>query len=161
MFGGEDIIFIQCLGLLFVRQLIMGVGIRSVFTINKVSILKQVWRVVCHNYSCWNIWVYAKYNRDKSFWEIPVVAFASWGWRGILSLRALARPYIRHLIGNGMLTSFWVDYCVDGRSLIEQYGDQVVYDLGMGKNVKVSSFIHDDTWCFPPTSSIDFINIWQ
>ena len=41
MFGGEDIIFIQCLGLLFVSQLIMGVGIRSVFQLIKFLFLSR------------------------------------------------------------------------------------------------------------------------
>ena len=58
-------------------------------------------------------------------------------------MRALARPYTRHLISDSMLTSFRVDYWVDGGALIEQYSDQAIYDLGMGTNVKVlSSFIH-------------------
>lgn len=83
-----------------------GMGIPNIWGINWVALLRQVQHVIWDYLTCWNLWVYAKYLRQKSFGDIKVSKSTSWCWRGILSLRPLALPYIKHLIGDGRSTNF-------------------------------------------------------
>lgn len=57
--------------------------------------------------------------------------------------------HIRYLIGNGNSTEFWLDPWLPCGRLVAIYGNRVVYDLRLGRNVKVTSIIRDGSWCFP------------
>ena len=105
------------------------------------------------------MWVYAKYIKDKSFWDIKILAIASWGWRLILSLRSRALPFIRHLIGNGTSTLLWTDPWMESGCLVDQYAMRPSYDLGLGLNILVSNFIHDGTSHFPVRRSAALLDI--
>eukprot|EP00268_Persea_americana_P028557 TRINITY_DN27713_c0_g1_i3.p1 TRINITY_DN27713_c0_g1~~TRINITY_DN27713_c0_g1_i3.p1 ORF type:complete len:189 (+),score=14.42 TRINITY_DN27713_c0_g1_i3:725-1291(+) len=80
-----------------------GLGIKSVLNLNKASLHRRVWNVVLNKQTCWNFWLHAKYLHTYSFWDAPITASASWGWRWrhILEMRPLAMQRIHHLIGNG------------------------------------------------------------
>lgn len=94
--------------LLILPQHLAGLGIFSIHGINRAALMTQVWHVIGNHPTCLNLWVYAKYLRKKSFWDVKASSSASWCWRGILSLRPMVLPYIRHLIGDGRATNFWL-----------------------------------------------------
>ena len=69
------------------------------------------------------------------------VSSASWGQCGILGDRASTLQHIKHLIGDGKSTRFWLDPWLPGGRLIDQFGARAAHDLGLGRDVLVSHFI--------------------
>lgn len=103
--GYWEIFACYCLGFHLFARLLGGLSIKSIHGINKVALLHEVWNILLNHPTCWNLWIRAKYLRRKSF---------SFGWRGILSLRPVVLPYIRHLIIDGRGTQFWSDPWLHG-----------------------------------------------
>lgn len=107
-----------------------------------------------------NLWVSDKYLWKKSFGDVKTSSSASWCWRGILSLRPKVLPYIRHLIGDGRATKFWLDpWLQDGR-IKDLFPFRIIYDLCMGESIHVSQFISPRGWLLPLPTSRDLITLW-
>lgn len=112
--GYWEIFACYCLGFHLFARLLGGLSIKSIHGINKLALLHEVWNILLNHPTCWNLWIRAKYLRRKSFWDVHVTSSASFGWRGILSLRPVVLPYIRHLIIEGRGTQFWSDPWLHG-----------------------------------------------
>ena len=125
------------------------------------ALLKQVWNIILNKTTCWNIQVNARYLKGKSLWDVPIKNHASWGWKSILELRPLAKNNIKFLVGNGHITKFWLDPWLNGGRLKDCYGDRAIYDMGLGIDVSVQSFIHEGNWRFPTPTSNALTEIFQ
>ncbi|XXG82820.1 hypothetical protein AAC387_Pa10g0707 [Persea americana] len=138
-----------------------GLGIRSVAGVAKAALLRQVWNVILNRQTCWNIWVNARYLKNDSFWDVACPKSASWGWKGILALRPLALPHIKFLIGNGHTTHFWTNPWLPGGQLKDWFGSRAMYDLGLGEDFRVSTFIVHAVWNLPPPTSAALMDIFH
>ena len=137
-----------------------GLGIRSTYGVAKAALLRQVWNVVINKKTCWNLWVHAKYLKEVSFWDVSIPKKASWGWKGILTLRHVALPHIKFLIGNGHLMKLWINPWLNGGLLKDCYGAQAVYNTGMSTNIRVSFFLQHDGWNFPSPTTNELMDIY-
>lgn len=45
--------------------------------------------------------------------------------------------------------------------LYDKYGPRPIYDLGMGANMKIWSFIQNGSWLFPTPTSADMMQIFH
>lgn len=96
-----------------------------------------------------------------SFWDIKIPADCSWGLRSILKVKDQALPHARHLIGNGMDTLFWLDPWLPCGRLMDSFGSRAVYDLSLGRNIRVSKFLQNGVWGLLATTTNAFIDIFH
>ena len=101
-----------------------GLGVKSIHGAAKAALLRQVWNVVSNKNTCRNLRANAKYLRGESFWDVMILKNASWGWKSILTLRPIAIPNIKFLVGNGHQIKFWTDPWLNGGRLRDCYGDR-------------------------------------
>lgn len=83
-----------------------GLGIRSINDVAEEAIRRQVWPVASKKKSIWADWVYNRYIKKKSFWDIKVWSNSSWGWRGILNRRKPVLANVLQLMAMLMKPSF-------------------------------------------------------
>ncbi|GKD55523.1 hypothetical protein Tco_1288910, partial [Tanacetum coccineum] len=86
-----------------------GLGIRRLETFNKALISSHIWSLLSHRESLWVKWIHDYKLKGRTFWEMPNHGRRSWGWRKILQVRQLVRPFIWYRLGNGAMTSAWFD----------------------------------------------------
>lgn len=136
-----------------------GLGFMSISELASCALRRQAWHIACRRKSIWVDWVYKKYIKEKSFWDLNYPSNCSWGWAEILLLRSKILPFVHHMIGDGKSTSFLLDPWLPCGRLIYKFGGRAVYDLGLGKDIAVSSFISNGSWRFPHPSSLQLIDI--
>ena len=98
-----------------------GLGIKSIHGAAKAALLGQVWNVVSNKNTCRNLWVNAKYLRGESSWDVMILKTTASGGKSILSLRPIAPPNIKLLLGNGHQIKFWTDPWLNGGRLKDCY----------------------------------------
>ncbi|GJR41849.1 hypothetical protein Tco_1309952 [Tanacetum coccineum] len=87
-----------------------GLGLRSLDLFNQALMSKHIWNIVTNKESLWVRWIHSYKLRGRSFWAIPLNGVdMSWGWRKLLQLRVLVRPYIWTKLGNSNSASAWHD----------------------------------------------------
>nr|XP_043613101.1 uncharacterized protein LOC122585066 [Erigeron canadensis] len=86
-----------------------GLGIRRIEDSNTALMAAHVWSIITNRKSLWVQWIHSNRLKGRSFWDVPLRAGASWGWRKLLQLRSTFRPFFYSRIGNGLSTSAWFD----------------------------------------------------
>ncbi|KAJ0479496.1 putative RNA-directed DNA polymerase [Helianthus annuus] len=86
-----------------------GLGVRCIVDVNKALISYHIWSILVNRNSLWVQWIHIYKLKGRSFWEIPCRGRMTWGWRKILALRDLIRPFLWKSIGNGVNTNVWSD----------------------------------------------------
>ncbi|XP_022037384.1 uncharacterized protein LOC110940109 [Helianthus annuus] len=77
--------------------------------VNKSLISSHVWSIINNRRSLWVSWIHSYKLKGSSFWEVKCSANPSWGWRKILAIRNLIRPYVWKSIKSGRQTNAWSD----------------------------------------------------
>lgn len=73
--------------------------------------------------------------------------------RKILGLRNVARPFIKHYVGNGSSIFLWSDnWHLDG-PLHLKYGSRPIYDAASTFNAKLETMVYNGWWHWPPARS--------
>ncbi|KAL0294578.1 UNVERIFIED_CONTAM: hypothetical protein Sradi_6880500 [Sesamum radiatum] len=86
-----------------------GLGIRDIQALNKGLMSRHLWRIVMHDRtSIWVNWIFQYRLQDYSVWTIRARS-GTWGWRKLIRLRDVLRPYILYQIGEGSSFSLWHD----------------------------------------------------
>ncbi|XP_022040554.1 uncharacterized protein LOC110943107 [Helianthus annuus] len=86
-----------------------GLGIRSISDVNKALMTSHIWSIVTRRKSLWVDWIYDYKLKDRSFWDIQPRGSISWGWRKILAIRDIVRPFIWKEVRSGLQTNVWTD----------------------------------------------------
>ncbi|GJZ94055.1 putative RNA-directed DNA polymerase, eukaryota, reverse transcriptase zinc-binding domain protein, partial [Tanacetum coccineum] len=84
-------------------------GIRCLKVFNLALMTTHIWNIVSNKESLWVRWIHMYKLRGRTFWDICPKANMSWGWRKILQLRDIVKPYFWMQIGNGLKASIWYD----------------------------------------------------
>ncbi|GKA93904.1 zinc knuckle CX2CX4HX4C containing protein [Tanacetum coccineum] len=73
----------------------------------------------------------------------------SWGWRKILQVRNIVRPFIWFRVGDGSKASAWFDnWCLLG-PLADIISNRDIYGAGYNRSAKVKDIIVNDSWSWP------------
>ena len=48
---------------------------------NVALMSSHVWKILTHKETLWVRWIYSYKLKNRSFWDIPIGANISWGWR--------------------------------------------------------------------------------
>ena len=66
---------------------------------------------------------------------------------------------MRFHIGNGEKASLWFDYWHPIGPIAEVLGERIIYDSGLGRQVRVASIIDGSSWCWPHARSAALIDL--
>ena len=122
--------------------------------------LKHIWNLFSpHKESLWVKWVHIYMLKNKSFWAAKAPSQCSWYWKKLLKIRDVARPMLRHRIGNGCGTFLWYDNWHPLGPLLDKFGQRVVYDAALNLHAKVSTIIDGETWHWPSTNTLELMEI--
>ena len=86
-----------------------GLGIRNLEKFNIALMTTHIWNIITHKESMLVRWIHAYKLKGRCFWDLPLMWNVSWGWRKILQIRDIVRPFFWHSIGNGHKISFCFD----------------------------------------------------
>ncbi|GJV57192.1 hypothetical protein Tco_1458197 [Tanacetum coccineum] len=126
--------------------------IRHLFT-------SQFWSLLSHKESLWVKWIHTYKLNGRTFWEIPLRGKISWGWRKILQVRQLVRPFIWYRLGNGAMTSAWFDNWCSIGPIEGVISNRDIYSAGFRLNAK----IQEDDECADVDSSLEvaYLAYWS
>ncbi|GJV84096.1 zinc finger, CCHC-type containing protein [Tanacetum coccineum] len=126
-----------------------GLGIRRLEAFNKALISSHIWSLLSHKESLWVKWIHTYKLNGRTFWEIPLRGKISWGWRKILQVRQLVRPFIWYRLGNGAMTSAWFDNWCSIGPIEGVVSNRDIYSAGFRLNAKVRDIINNGSWGWP------------
>ncbi|GJT10477.1 hypothetical protein Tco_0857519 [Tanacetum coccineum] len=126
-----------------------GLGIRRFEAFNKALISSHIWSLLTRRESLWVLWIHSYKLNGRSFWDIPFRGKMSWGWRKILQVRQVIRPFIWSRLGNGKDVFAWFDNWCPISPLTVMVSNRDIYRAGFSLNDKVSDIIIDNTWGWP------------
>ncbi|GAV75295.1 hypothetical protein CFOL_v3_18774 [Cephalotus follicularis] len=135
-----------------------GLGFKDSRSWNWATIIKIGWDIFRGKESVWMNWCRVVRLKDNSFWAAPVTKACSWSWRNILLSRRFLIPSVLYEVRDGNFFSLWYDPWVLGDSIINRFGERVIYELGIPRNALISNFISEGRWDWP-TFSGDLIEL--
>ena len=95
---------------------------------NIASTMKILWLLLVKSGSLWVAWVEAYILNGRSLLEIDVGVCRSLYFRVILRTRDLLKEHVKMEVGDGRRCRVWLDPWLQGDSIIQQFGDRVIYD---------------------------------
>ncbi|GKB52176.1 hypothetical protein Tco_0902929 [Tanacetum coccineum] len=81
--------------------------------------------------------------------EIPLRGKMSWGWRRILQVWKVVRPFILYKLGDGSKASAWFDNWCTLSPLSDFISNRDIYGAGFRLSAKVKDIINNDSWSWP------------
>ncbi|GJY90899.1 hypothetical protein Tco_0506095 [Tanacetum coccineum] len=97
-----------------------------------------------------------KKGKAKVAWEVVCLpkkegglGKVSWGWRKILQIRQLVRPFFWSKVGNGNSTSAWFDNWSSIGPFSNVISNRDIYRAGFSLDSKVADIISHGEWAWP------------
>ncbi|GAV89723.1 hypothetical protein CFOL_v3_33137 [Cephalotus follicularis] len=115
--------------------------------------LKPLWEVIQDKSSLWVRWCKVNLLRGWNLWSAPIPGNCSWSSRNILHLRKTAMPLLVYDVKDGTSFSFWRGPWLNGKPIIDLFGQRAIYDSGIPTDATVSAVTRDLQWCWPVLSS--------
>ncbi|PWA56683.1 RNA-directed DNA polymerase, eukaryota, Reverse transcriptase zinc-binding domain protein [Artemisia annua] len=75
----------------------------------------------------------------------------SWGWKKVLQIRDIVRPFFWDSIGNGHKTSFWFDNWSEFSPLKSHFSVRSITREGFDLRESVVDIVNSGSWNFPNT----------
>lgn len=76
-------------------------------------------------------------------------------------MRDKIKPHILHCIGNGQKTNLWHDPWLPQGSLVDQFGNDIIRQSGLGENYTVDKLIQNGRWDLWPPTSYEMSQAWN
>ncbi|XP_071705361.1 uncharacterized protein [Rutidosis leptorrhynchoides] len=126
-----------------------GLGIKSLKAWNLALMSYHIWCLLNHKQSMWVKWIHTYRLNKHNFWKVDASSSASYGWRKMLQMRSIVRPFIIHKVGDGNVTSAWHDTWTDYGPLSEHITHRYVTSAGYSDDTKVADLIFNAGWQWP------------
>lgn len=107
-----------------------GLGLRDLFSWNKVFGLKLIWLLFSNSGFLWVAWCKEHKLRRKFFWNLSEKSSGSSTWSQLLKLRPIANDFIYCKIGDGSDCYLWLDNWTPFGQLLSFIGDMVQEYMG-------------------------------
>ncbi|KAL0439877.1 UNVERIFIED_CONTAM: hypothetical protein Slati_2470700 [Sesamum latifolium] len=86
-----------------------GLGIKDLLALNRGLMSRHLWELILGDRSSlWVDWIMHYRLRQYSVWTVGDRS-GSWGWRKLIRLRGVIRPFIEYRIGSGTSFLLWHD----------------------------------------------------
>ncbi|KAL0287138.1 UNVERIFIED_CONTAM: hypothetical protein Sradi_7131200 [Sesamum radiatum] len=135
-----------------------GLGIRDIQSLNQGLMSRHLWRIIMHDRtSIWVTWILQYRLQEYSVWTIRARS-GTWGWRKLIRLRDILRPFILYRIGGGSSFSLWHDPWHERGPLISQFplGPR---HTSIPPSAPLSTVIWEDTWAWPHITDMESVDI--
>ncbi|GJY37827.1 putative RNA-directed DNA polymerase [Tanacetum coccineum] len=126
-----------------------GLGIRSLEIFNIALMTTHIWNIVTNKESLWVKWVHMYKLKGRTIWDIPVRADMSWGWRKLLQIREVVKPFFWKILGNGKSTSLWFDRWNVQSPLIQYITPREITHEGYNLKTCVADMVTNEGWKWP------------
>ncbi|GKA03823.1 putative reverse transcriptase domain, reverse transcriptase zinc-binding domain protein [Tanacetum coccineum] len=126
-----------------------GLGIRRLEAFNKALISSHIWSILSGKESLWVKWIHTYKLNGRSLWDIPLRGKMSWGWRKVLQVRQLIRPYFWSKVGNGLSTFAWFDTWSSTGPLSNVISNRDIHRAGFSLNSKVADVLNHNNGAWP------------
>ncbi|GJS68607.1 hypothetical protein Tco_0683172 [Tanacetum coccineum] len=138
-----------------------GLGLRSLEVFNIALMATHIWNIVSNKESLWVRWIHMYKLKGRTIWDVPVKANMCWGWRKLLQIRELIKPFIWVKIGNGKDTSLWHDLW-DTQSPLSRYlSPRDITREGYHLKNAVADLVSNNAWSWPNAWLLKAPNIGQ
>ncbi|GKD74216.1 hypothetical protein Tco_1332498 [Tanacetum coccineum] len=78
-----------------------GLGIGRLEDFNISLTTTHIWSIVTNKELLWVRWIHSYKLMGRSFRDVPPKASMSWGWRKLLQIREMIRPFMWYQLGDG------------------------------------------------------------
>ncbi|GJR54546.1 hypothetical protein Tco_1405067 [Tanacetum coccineum] len=98
----------------------------------------------------WEVkWIHTYKLNGRSLWDIPLRGNVSWGWRKVLQVRSIIRPFVRSRMGKGLMTSAWYDKWSSVGPLADIVSSRDFHRGGFSSSSTVRDLIDGNAWKWP------------
>ncbi|GJX60328.1 hypothetical protein Tco_0291718 [Tanacetum coccineum] len=80
-----------------------GLGLRNLEVFNFALMTTHIWNIISSKESLWVRWIHTYKLRGRTIWDVPVKDEMSWGWRKLLQLRDIMRPFFWVKLGMDLI----------------------------------------------------------
>ncbi|GJU43577.1 hypothetical protein Tco_1200843 [Tanacetum coccineum] len=126
-----------------------GLGILSLELFNIALMTTHIWNIVSNKVSLWVRWIYAYKLNGRTIWDVPEKADMSWGWRKLLQIQEVVRPFFWVQLGNGKNTSLWFDIWCSSCPLNSFLTVRDITYEGFHINSLVADMVGNGGWMWP------------
>ncbi|GJV50687.1 hypothetical protein Tco_1446428 [Tanacetum coccineum] len=97
----------------------------------------------------WVRWIHAYKLKTRSFWDVHLGSNVSWGWRKLLTIRSIIRPFIWFELGNGCKASAWFDMWDTNGPVMSHIMNRAISSAGFTTRDNVANVVHGTDWKWP------------
>ncbi|GJQ95758.1 putative RNA-directed DNA polymerase [Tanacetum coccineum] len=137
-----------------------GLGIRKLADFNIALMSAHIWNILTHKETLWVRWIHAYKLKTRSFWDN-----VSWGWRKLLTIRSIIRPFIWFELGNGCKASAWFDMWDTNGLVMSHIMNRAISSVGFTTRDNVANVVHGTDWKWPQSWFMRFLSLvsisWQ
>nr|GEU79955.1 hypothetical protein [Tanacetum cinerariifolium] len=138
-----------------------GLGFKPMHKWNEVLLISQLWKLIDKKESLWVKWVSTVKLKGKSIWEADINNNDSHGWKELMRIRDIIKPYVKFRIGDGKTVSVWHDAWCDLGPLDIFIQNRNIYDIRMSNEDCLADAIVDGKWKWSNVWSDRFPEICQ
>ncbi|GJX71318.1 RNA-directed DNA polymerase, reverse transcriptase-related family protein [Tanacetum coccineum] len=122
-----------------------GLGLKSLEDVNKVCVLKLIFRIISSKNSLWVDWIKRHLIRNNSLWALKDNMIAgSWICKKLLKYRDMARLFYKVEVKCGYSVSFWHDSWCSLGCLIGLFGSRGFIELGVSEQTTLGEVMERD-----------------
>ncbi|GJU91502.1 hypothetical protein Tco_1303925 [Tanacetum coccineum] len=126
-----------------------GLGIRCLKVFNIALMSTHIWNIVSNKESLWVRWIHMYKLKGCILWDIRPKTSMSWGWRKLLQLRDVVKPFLWKQVGNGLQTSLWYDTWYDQSPLANFLTPRDITRNRFHLRMCVADIITNRAWNWP------------
>lgn len=129
----------------------VGLGVKDLYSWNRVCILKLIWLLFFRPDSVWVCWFKEIVLKGSlsNYWLVNTSSTNSWLANKLIKSCDLLFPLIKRKLGNGLSTRFWYDNWSPFGNL-NNYLNASTRRMGIPNEATVSSLFSVDHWLLPP-----------
>ena len=140
-----------------------GLGLCNLTQWNIAAALKLIWILFFRQDSIWSSWFVTEVlcGNENNFWVINTKQKHTWMTNKLISLRDIAYPWIKALLGNGERTYFWSSNWSPFGRIKDFLRGEASASLGIHQDSTLAELWELDHWVLPAARSENQVKIFS